>query len=298
MYHGNIAATVARALSKTKPSVIWNIRKAVADLKEYKFLTRATLRLGAAISNSPKAVVYCGKYVAKQHIDLGFTPKNVTVIYNGFDTQQFSPSAESYLGLRQELQLHPDAILVGMTARYHPHKDHRNFLQCAARLVESFPGLHFVLAGRGLTVDNSELAAIISGLGLTKRVHLLGERTDIPRVLAGLNVYCQSSAAEGFPNALGEAMASGVPCVTTDAGASAEAVGDCAEIVPVGNSEQLAMAVGKTLKLSFEDRQLLSERMRRRVQSQFSLAVIAEQYESCYLGVLGIAQSKCETVYG
>ncbi len=298
MYHGNIAATLGHLFAKSSTPLLWNIRKAVENPKEYRPLTRMTLKLGAFLSSRPKKVIYCGNYVAEQHIKLGYSPNNTAVIYNGFDTDLFAPAPTHYQALRSRLGLPSDIKLVGMTARFHPHKDHLNFLKCAEIVAKAHPKTHFLLAGRGLSSDNQALQKMLSQVDLKNNLHLLGERSDVPQILPALDVYCQSSSAEGFPNALGEAMACGVPCVSTNAGASAEAIGDCGKIVEINDHEALAQAVIEMLSLPNEQRTLLSNRMHQRVLKNFSLAVIATQYEDCYLDVLGRSRTECESVYG
>ncbi len=282
MYHGNLAALAGRRWAKAKPPILWNIRKAVADISEYRPLTRLTLRAGAKLSRHAHGVIYCGGYISTQHLALGYSRQNAIVIPNGFDTDRFTPSAAAYQALRAELKVSEHALLVGMTARFHPHKDHNNFLSAAAVIASHFPNVEFVLAGRGVDRGNRLLQTRIAELNLTHKVHLLGERSSIELLLAGLDVYCQSSSAEGFPNALGEAMSCGVPCVTTDAGASAEAVGDVGIVVPVGDAEALASGVESLLALPADERRALGSEARSRICDRFSLSAIASQYEACY----------------
>ncbi len=287
MYHGNLAASSGYKLAKHKPALLWNIRKAVSDPSEYRPLTRLTLKIGARLSRYTEGVIYCGDYVAEQHLKLGYSAEKQITIPNGFDTEVFRPCSEAYSGLRTTLGLPPDACLVGMTARYHPHKDHPNFLRMAAIVRERFPQVKFALAGRGLDEDNGEIVSLAKSLGIKDSLFLLGERKDVQRLIPAFDIYCLSSSAEGFPNSLGEAMSCGVPCVTTDAGASAEAVGPSGKVVPKGNSEALANAVCEVLELAPEKRRELGDAARKRVLARFSLPVISQQYSDFYLAFGG-----------
>ena len=297
MYHGNIAALAGRRWSRTRPPILWNIRKAVADISEYRPLTRLTLRVGAKLSSRANGVIYCGSYISSQHLALGYSSQNAIIIPNGFDTERFKPSPTAYANVRTELALPPEVRLVGMTARFHPHKDHANFLKAAALVAARVPDTHFVLAGRGVDRTNPTLQDLIAQLGLQGRVHLLGERDGVQELLPAFDVYCQSSSAEGFPNALGEAMACGVPCVTTDAGASSEAVGDAGIVVPVANPEQLAAGVTQLLELPEAERIQLSRDVRARICDRFSLPAIASQYEACYAWVVEPQERIEEVMY-
>lgn len=281
MYHGNLAATLAASFVSPRPPVLWNIRKAVADLSEYRLFTRLTLRAGALLSRKADAVIYCGEYIARQHLGLGYLAENAAVIPNGFDTARFAPNPDAAAELRARCGIRAETAIVGMAARFHPHKDHLNFLDAAAKVAKARDTV-FVLAGRGLDDSNTTLLEHAERLGIRERLRLLGDEPRVERVIAGLDVYCQSSSAEGFPNALGEAMSCAIPCVSTDAGASAEAVGDAGLIVPTRNSSALASAILEVLALERDERLALGARARERIVGTFSIPAVAERYRELY----------------
>jgi len=81
--------------------------------------------------------------------------------------------------LAAELGIPLDAIVIGYAARFHPHKDHRNFIQAAERLHKLMPQVHFLLFGMGVTWENVRLTEWIDSAGIRERCHLLGLRQDI-----------------------------------------------------------------------------------------------------------------------
>src|SRR5262249_13530770 len=156
------------------------------------------------------------------------------------DLDRFAPDPKAYAAVRTELGLAPGATLVGVVGRHHPLKDHATFLRAAALLAGERGRVHFVLAGRGLEPGNPALEPLVGDTALRGRVHLLGERDDMPRLLAALDVLALSSVSESFPNVVGEAMACGVPCVVTDVGDAARIVGPTGIVVQPGNPAALA----------------------------------------------------------
>ena len=117
---------------------------------------------------------------------------------------------------------------------------------------------------------------------MSGNVFLLGERRDVHRITAALDIATCSSIAEGFPNVIGEAMSCGVPCVVTDVGDSAWLVGDSGMVVPPRNHKALCEAWLKLIELGSEKRRVLGEKARKRIEEHFSIQMIVKKYEQLY----------------
>lgn len=283
MYHGNLAASLGALLSGRRPPVIWNVRHSIHDLKRETRLTRGIIRAGAALSSSPRAIIYNSRLGAAQHEKMGYDPAKTVVIPNGFDCQLFRPRPAMRQRLCQEAGIDEAAAIIGMIARNHPQKDPCNLIKATALLVGRGLRVHVLIVGLGFDAGNAELLRAIHQAGIAGRVSLLGQRHDIPEIVAGLDIATLPSAwGEGFPNVLGEAMASGVPCVATDIGDSAWIVGRTGFVVPPRDSEALAAALGRLIALGPEGRQQLGAAARARVLEDFGVDEIVRQYETLY----------------
>ena len=160
-------------------------------------------------------------------------------------------------------------------------------LTAAARMAAARPDVHFILAGDGVTADNPLLADLVARGQLGGRLSLLGRRTDTPRLFAALDVSTLTSAYESFPNVIGESMACGVPCVTTDVGDAREIVGDTGVVVPTRDADGVVAAWSSLLALGLESRRALGARARQRVAERYSLASVAERYLRLYRDLSG-----------
>jgi glycosyltransferase involved in cell wall biosynthesis len=284
MYHGNLAATFAAMLLKQQTPVLWNVRGSSYDLRKEKPATAAVIWLGGKLSQRPRLIINNSLTSARQHEEvLGYRADRRVIIANGFDTEAFAPSEPARFAIRRELKLDDNALLIGLMARYHPMKDHANFLRAAALLSASHPQAQFALAGEGVDEGNRELCDSIQNLAPGGRVHLLGERRDTPRLAASFDIAASSSAfGEGFPNVIGEAMSCGVPCVATEVGDSAYVIGNTGRTVPPCAASALATALRELLDMSASERRALGDAARRRVIEKFSITAITAQYESLY----------------
>ena len=287
MYHGNLAGQISGAFSPGKPAVLWNIRQSVYSLKYEKRGTAAVIRACSYLSRFPRKIIYNSKISAEQHEAMGYQSNKRLIVPNGFDTDIFTPSPEAKMGIRRDLGVPDLSLLIGLIARYHPMKDHANFIEAAGKLAKKYPATHFLMAGTRVDADNKALRRQLIDLNLLSRIHLLGEREDIPRIMAALDISSSSAYAEGFSNVIGEAMACGVPCVATDVGDSAWVVGDTGRVVPPRNSDALAAAWAELIEMGAERRMILGQRGRQRILNNFSLDGVAGRYEQLYLEVLG-----------
>jgi glycosyltransferase involved in cell wall biosynthesis len=287
MYHADLLGGLAARLVSRAP-VVWSLHNSNLDPRTTRWTTRATVRLCARLSRRvPARILSCSEVSASLHRALGYNPDKMLVIPNGFDMDTYRPNPAHYAAVRAELDLPPNALLVGLAARWHPQKDHPSFVAAAARVAREQPGAWFLLAGTGMTEDNAELADLIAASGAADRFRLLGPRSDMPRLNAALDVAVTASAyGEAFPLVVGEAMACGVPCVATDVGDSALLVGDAGRVVAPRDRDALAAAIAEVLALPAEVRCALGEAARARVAANFALPVIAGHYQSLYSSLL------------
>jgi glycosyltransferase involved in cell wall biosynthesis len=286
LYHADFVGTLA-AKAAGGPRVIWNVRCSNMNFQDYDPTTRLICSLLARMSSIPDLVISNSQIGQKAHSELGYHPRAWRILPNGFDTERFRPDAERAAAFRQGLGISALTPLIGLPARFDPMKDHDNFLNAAALLASELPDAHFVLIGRGLDSDNAEITSQIVTKGLGGRVHLLGERSDMEVVMAGLDIVTLCSAyGEGFPNVLGEGLSCGVLCVATDVGDSAMVVGTHGRIVPPRSHADLATAWREILALGPETRREMGALARRHVIENYSLPSIGRAYEDLYATVV------------
>jgi glycosyltransferase involved in cell wall biosynthesis len=282
MYHANLIGALAARLAGNVP-VVWGIHHSTFDPRVDKRRTMLVNRACAFLSRKFAArIVCCSEASLRTHKKLSYAAEKLEVIPNGFDLEQVKPDPAARASLREELGIPAETILIGIAARFHPHKDHRNFIQAAARLYKQMPEIHFLLCGMDITWQNSELAGWIEAAGIRECCHLLGHRRDMSRLFAGIDIATTSSRSEAFPIAIGEAMACGTPCVVTDVGDSALIVGETGTVVAPGDPHALAEAWRKLLEAGPAVRHRLGMAARHRVQQHFALPAIVERYQEIY----------------
>jgi glycosyltransferase involved in cell wall biosynthesis len=166
-------------------------------------------------------------------------------------------------------------------------KGHSVFLEAAVRIADACADVHFLLAGTGVDPDAPFFAQWLAGHpAIAARVHLMGRRSDTPRLMAALDVYCSPSLGEGFPNAVAEAMSSGVPVAASDAGDSRLIVGETGIVAPVNDAAALAEGCLALLREPDASRRARGEQARARVVDRFGLARAVGEYERMIDGVL------------
>jgi glycosyltransferase involved in cell wall biosynthesis len=282
MSHGNLVGGAAARLAGGLP-VAWGIHQVDIGRGSNSRVTRGAIRLAGVLSGRmARQIVYCADAARRSHVAAGYDPARAVVITNGFDVDAFRPDPAARAAVRAELGIAADAPVAGLVARWSPLKDHATFVAAAGRVAAARPDARFVLAGRGVDGQNAELAALLHGAGITDRCHLLGDRRDVPRVLAALDVFALSSRTEAFPVAVGEAMACGVPCVVTDVGDAAVLVGETGRVVPRGDPAALGDALAQVLGMDADARARLGRLARQRVVERFSLRSVAARYQELH----------------
>ncbi|TWT94077.1 putative glycosyltransferase EpsF [Botrimarina colliarenosi] len=213
-----------------------------------------------------------------------FPDSKVRVIPNGVDVERFAPPQGS-MAIREELGVGPTTPLVGILAALRPEKNHELFVAAASRIRHAVPEAQFVVIGEGPERRSIEEAATLLGLydptnPQGSALKLLGNRDDVPSVLAALDVLTLTSHNEANPVSILEGMSCGLPVVATNVGSVSESVieGQTGWLVPPGDKKLLAERVTDLL-----NEPLLAKRMgeagRRRVVERSSLGVMVGGYE-------------------
>lgn len=237
-------------------------------------------RLADAVLKGKTRFVATSNYHREQLIQEGVNPSSIRVVYSGIDVSAF----ESQKGkmTRQSLNLGNRPMIL-VPARLHPMKGHLPLIEAFRLLRMKMPDATLWFAGQGPSRDRIREAIGTHGLG--EEVHLLGQRTDIPELLAAADVVCLPSMNEGLPAALLEAFAAAKPVVATSVGGIPEALthGDEGFLVPPNNPLPLAQALERILRA--EDLgQSMGLRGRQTVQDRFSAQDTTRALEGAYLG--------------
>lgn len=237
---GGLAGTLAR-----RP-VIWHLR----DMLTAEHFSATRRRLAVAAGNLlATRVIANSEATARAFVESGGRPARVRVVYNGINPAPFlAVTAAEARAVHAELGL-GDAPLVGAFSRLTPWKGQHILLDALAAL----PGVHALLVGEALFGEEDYTAALrerAARLGIAARVHFLGFRADIPRLMAAVDVVAHSAIApEPFGRMIVEGMLAGRPVVATRAGGAEEIITDGEDglLVPPGDAGSLAAALGALL---------------------------------------------------
>ena len=283
MYHASLLGVLVGKLMGIR-LLFWNIRCAEMEMAHYPKLTKLVVQVLRHMSRLPRRIIVNSEAGRLAHIRQGFCPEIFEVIPNGFELDRFHPDVSAREWFCQEFGLATDAVIVGLVARYDPMKDHKMFLTAISRVHRKHPMSVFVLCGKDIDKSNSSLVRLIEYYGLNSSIHLLGLRQDISRITAAFDIACSSSSfGEGFSNAIGEAMASEVPCVVTDVGDSGWIVGSTGRVVPAGDVDAFSVALSELIVCGPLVRKHLGSLARTRIAELFDINRIADRYGEIYL---------------
>lgn len=281
MYEGGVLGSVLRRFLPKKPNIIWTVHEGLENYRQESLRKQLQLRFWGLLSSLPDCLMYVSYLNREQHLNWGFDNQKATVMTNGVNTQRFYPNPNAKHAIRKELGIPQDSFVIGITARFHPVKNHIGFINSAAILSKTHPETHFMMVGTHIDQENTVLTDLIEKYQLNN-MHLLGNREDIPEVVNAYDIAALTSFGEAFPLTLGEAMASAVPCVATDVGDNDYIIKATGRVVPVNNDQAMAMAWQTLLEMDKEDFKQLGQEASERVLKKFTLAQQVQQHESLY----------------
>ena len=251
LYHADMLGGLAARMAGNR-NVIWGIRATDVD----GGCARSTVlvrRLCASTSRwMPHTIVCVAEAARRAHALAGYDAARMVVVANGFDLSCLTATQDQRALLRTQCGFSAEDMVVGTLGRFNADKDHANFVLAAGQLARRHDRLYFLMVGTNLDSDNQDLMRWIAETGYPNRFVLLGERADVPVCLAAMDIFCLSSRTEAFPNAVGEAMAMELPCVSTDVGDVAVLMAGTGVLVPKANPGALAQGVAGLLAMGGE----------------------------------------------
>ena len=266
MYHADALTSLSVIGLARKPKVVWGIHHSLASPKDESISTKIALGLSKILSQQASAIIYCAHSSMQQHQAFSFKNGNSQVIANGVFLDKFQPNP----------QLHEPTV-IGFAGRYHIAKGYPYLFETMGLLKNE--NIIFKIAGGGASLENPEVKALFEQYQLdAEKVHLLDQISDMPAFYQSIDVFLMTSITEGFPNVLVEAMASGLPCISTDVGDAKYIVQDLGNIVPPRNAQALAQAILKYVQQSNDEKLQLKQAVRERVEAHFSIEKVSQQY--------------------
>jgi len=204
--------------------VIWHQRNLITD---------EPIDLDRLFSFLPDKIICNSHAVADRFLKNGQLPGKVIVIHNGVDTMIFSPSQDKQK-VREELNIKPDEIVVGIAARLDWCKGHESFLRAAKILLTDMSNnsikLRFLIVGGTVFDEDSavekQLMDLVRDLGIRDKVIFTGFREDMPQVYGAMDIFVLPSKAEACGRAIIEAMSCGLPVIGADSGGTPEIIQD------------------------------------------------------------------------
>ena len=285
LYHADFLGGLAARVAGIR-NVIWGVRTTDVDggcARATAFVRQACASLSRWV---PHTIVCVAEAARRSHSLVGYDPRRMVVVGNGFDLSALTSDQSQRGQLRAHCGFDKDDVVVGTLGRFNLDKDHASFVEAAGQLARRHPRLRFLMVGENLDLNNHDLMCWIAATGYADRFVLLGERSDVAVCLAAMDIFCLSSRTEAFPNVVGEAMAMGLPCVSTDVGDVAVLMADTGVLVPKADPTALAQGVAGLMALGPAYREQMGQKARERIRLTFTMACVRQRFERIYENVI------------
>jgi glycosyltransferase involved in cell wall biosynthesis len=277
-FHSNIFARALKLLVPA-PAVVSNIHNVNEGGRMRMLVYRLTdplARRTVAISEAARQ-----RFIALKAVSAGKS----AVVPVAIDTSRFSPCSARRTRMRAEMGTAANADMEFIwlaVGRITPAKDYPNLLRAFAELRKQRADARLWIVGEAANAYAAELRVLGAELGLGDAVRWLGLRRDLPDLLDAADGFALSSAWEGMPQVIAEAMAMEKPVVATDVGGVRELMGDTGALVGAHNPGALAQAMLATMQQGGEEREQQVHAARERVVKHFSIESVTDAWEELY----------------
>ncbi|MCA9774177.1 MAG: glycosyltransferase [Myxococcales bacterium] len=259
---------------------VWGLRGSsdagVIDTRERRLIYRVT----AWLSRFPHAILVNSERGRRDYIAMGLRADRFHVIPNGFDVERWRPDPEAGAKLRERWNVGSETRVLGLVGRVHPVKGHALLLDAAARLLPTGIDFRVAFVGPDRSGHGGPLRERAKALGIADRVLWIDATDEMRAVYNAFDVSVCASGSEGFPNVVGEAMACGRTCVTTDVGDAAILLGGTGLVVPRQDPAAMAEALRRALGWTREERERRAAAARARIVESYTIDRMIERTEA------------------
>lgn len=280
MYHSDLLGGVLTRMF-TRSKVVWCVRS--GDIEGGKNRLTLLIRWVCSLLSKyvPHAIIFVSSRARKQHIAMGYDSRKSWLVTNGFNVYD---SIHQACDLYSKKNLEETMFI--SVARHNIIKDHETLLRAFAKVCRNNNRAQLTLIGAGNESSNNKLIDKLRSLNILDHVNLLGEVSDPFSLCTGSEIFVLHSISEGFPNALGEAMARGLVSISTDAGDATHLLGSDEYVVPTKDSDAMAELMMRVMKMNHNDRVLIGIKNRQRIQNQFQMKSKFDEIREIYKAVV------------
>lgn len=270
-------------------NIVWGIhcREITQSPGESKLKSRLfRLLMPLAARWIPSRIVSCSQAALDDHVALGYPSAKMHWITNGIDTVRFHPELAARKDLRQSLGIDAATPLLGFVGRFHEMKNLPLLLQAFALLQGNLPSARLLLCGIECSDLDPECATLASALPKPEQLHFLPFQSEPERLYPALDLFTLSSRTEACPMTILEAMACGVPCVTTQVGDCSALIADTGITVPPADPPALCAAWHRLLTENESARTARCHAAHQHALSHFAIARTAAAYSQLYTSLI------------
>lgn len=282
MVHANLLARMGRVFAPRVP-VVCTIHNVIEGRRWREIAYRLTDPLASATTAVSQAA-------AERSVRVDAVPRGrVTFIPNGFDFSRAQVAEGAGDAIRRELGV-ADGFLWVTVGRLVPEKGHDMLLEAFETVHQARPDVRLAVAGNG--PQRRALDQLIAERGLAGSAMLLGERRDVPALLAAANAFVLSSLWEGLPMVLLEAAAQRLPIVCTDVGGCREvARPELGAVLAHPDPADIARGMLRVMDLTPDERARTGTDLRNLVRSEFDMDAVVVRWEELYASLLPVGDT-------
>tara|TARA_B110000008_G_scaffold248958_1_gene261365 strand:- start:396 stop:1505 length:1110 start_codon:yes stop_codon:yes gene_type:complete len=276
MYHSCLIEAILRKFGFNKKiPIIWGIRCSNMDTKFYSFQLNMVIKACKIFSSNTNLIINNSHIGKITHDELGFNKKSI-VVANGIDIDKFFQNINARVDFRKRYNISNDIKILLCVSRVDPMKDHQTLLEAFKKIKLFFPNVILILAGIGTEKYINEEKVI--ALGAYKNIHEVYSASDI--------IISSSAFGEGFSNAIGEGMASGLIPISTDVGDAKEIIGDKGIVVPVRDKNKMHDAIKEVLNFDKYEFNIRKNEVRERIVNKYTKEKMVLNYKNIYNSII------------